>query len=65
MSYTDIIYGIGEGVDASFAILRALGTGFCGWFNWVLIVMGVIMIVWWMGQMKKYDKEAEQNGTMR
>ena len=65
MSYTEIIYGIGDVATASFAGLRMLGSGPYGWFNWVLIVVGVVMMAWWMGQMGKYDKEAEENGTMR
>lgn len=65
MSYTEIIYGIGDLATASFAALRMLGSGPYGWFNWVLIVVGILMMAWWMGQMGKYDKEAEESGTMR
>lgn len=65
MSYTDVIYGIGDVATASFAGLRALGSGPYGWFNWLLIVVGIGMMIWWMAEMIKYDKEAEQNGTLK
>ena len=65
MSYTDVMYGIGDLATASYAGLRALGSGPYGWFNWLLIGIGIGMMVWWMNQMLKYDKEAEQNGTLK
>jgi hypothetical protein len=65
MSYTEVIYAIGDLATASYAGLRMLGSGPYGWFNWLLIAIGVGMMIWWMGQMFNYDKEAKENGTLR
>ena len=54
MSYTDVMYGIGDLATASYAGLRALGSGPYGWFNWLLIGIGIGMMVWWMNQMLKH-----------
>ncbi|MBL4652151.1 MAG: hypothetical protein JKY53_04685 [Flavobacteriales bacterium] len=65
MSYTDVVYGIGDLATASYAGLRMLGAVPYGWFNWLLISIGVGMMIWWLGRMVKYDQEAEQNGTLK
>lgn len=61
MSYTEFIYTIGDLLTASYAFLRAGNNA----VNTILIVVGVVMMIWWIGQMSKYNKEAKQNGTLK
>ena len=59
--WTKMIYKIAELAESSFAILEALGN----LANVAIIIIGVVMMVWWIGQMFKYDREAERNGTLK
>jgi hypothetical protein len=52
---------IGQLFTDSFAILRFLENG----FNWFIIGVGLILMVIWVKKMFDYNKEADQNGTLR
>lgn len=58
--WTDFIYATGDVLTQSFKILPILGNN----FNAILIVVGFIMLFWWIGQMVKYNKQAKENGTL-
>ena len=60
MSWTDFIYGIGEFLTWSFQALPVLGNN----MNWFIIVVGALMMAWWIRRMGIYNKEAEQNNTL-
>jgi hypothetical protein len=58
---SDFIYSIGDLILESFALLRFLGNG----FNWLIIVIMFILGVIWIKKMADYNKEADENGTLR
>lgn len=55
MQVSDIVYGLGDFVEATFEILPVLGN----LPNYLFIVLGFIFFFYWMGQMNKHRK---QNG---
>lgn len=58
---TAFIEAIGALFTESFKLLTALGNG----FNWFIIVIMSILAVIWIKKMADYNKEAEQNGTLK
>lgn len=61
MYWNDIVYATGDLLRASFKALPMIGNS----FNYLMIVVGFILIFGWMRRMAQYDKEAEQNGTIK
>lgn len=63
MSYTEVIYAIGDAVTASFELLRMLGSGlpYGGVMNWALITVGVLLMINWMRQMTTHEEQYEEN----
>ncbi|UTW64062.1 hypothetical protein KFE98_07955 [bacterium SCSIO 12741] len=59
MTWNGIIYGLGDLLLDSFALLRVLGNE----FNTVLIVVGFIMATWWTLQLVKFSKQAGSNSS--
>ena len=57
----EFVNTIGQLFTDSFAILRLLENG----FNWFIIGIGIILMVIWVKKMSDYNKEADQNGTLR
>jgi len=57
----EFVNTIGQLFTDSFAILRLLENG----FNWFIIGIGIILLVIWVKKMADYNKEADQNGTLR
>jgi len=57
----DILYPIGELIQSSFLILEALENK----FNYAVIVLGFIGLFYWLNLQRKYNKEADENGTYR
>lgn len=60
MSWNEVIYGIGDFFWWAFGGLEALGNN----FNGFLIVVGAIMIAWWISRLIKFSGEANENGTI-
>ena len=58
---TAFIEAIGDLFTDSFAILRFLGNG----FNWLIIVIMFILGVVWIKKMSDFNREADQNGTLK
>lgn len=63
MSYTEVIYAIGDAVTASFEVLRMLGSGlpYGGAMNWFLIVVGLALTINWMRQMTQHEEDYPAN----
>ena len=61
MSFTEIIYGLGDFFYATFGIMEKLGN--VG--NVFFIVVGVVLILTWLKMMSSYNKEAAENGTLK
>jgi hypothetical protein len=57
----EFVDAIGQLFAESFAILRLLENG----FNWFIIGIMAILMVIWIKKMGDYNKEADQNGTLR
>ena len=57
----EFVNTIGQLFTDSFAILRLLENG----LNWFIIGIGIILLVIWVKKMADYNKEADQNGTLR
>lgn len=58
--WTDFIYAIGDFFWWTFEILEVLGNN----FNWFLILVGAVMIGWWITKLIGFSKEASDNGTL-
>jgi flagellar biogenesis protein FliO len=58
---TSFVEAIGDLFTQSFAILRFLGNG----FNALIAVIMFILAVIWIKKMGDFNREAEQNGTLK
>jgi flagellar biogenesis protein FliO len=58
---TAFVEAIGDLFTQSFAILRFLGNG----FNALIAVIMFILAVIWIKKMGDFNREAEQNGTLK
>lgn len=54
MNWNDAIYGLGDFFWYTFELLPKLGNG----FNYLIIVVGTIMILWWISQLVKFANQA-------
>ncbi|MEO6902094.1 MAG: hypothetical protein ABI315_02990 [Bacteroidia bacterium] len=61
MNMTDVFNGIGRLFESSFGPIKALGN-IPNIFFWVIIVS---LIIVWLRKQTKYNKEAEENGTLK
>jgi hypothetical protein len=61
MNMTDVFYKIGHFCQWTFKIMKGLGNG-PNIFFWLLIVS---LLVIWLRMQAKYNKEAEQNSTIK
>ena len=52
---------IAEIFEFTFGILQVLGNN----FNWLIIAVMAIMGVIWISAMFRYNREAQQNGTLK
>ncbi|MDQ3192834.1 MAG: uracil phosphoribosyltransferase [Bacteroidota bacterium] len=57
----ELIYGLGELFQESFKVLEALGNI----PNYIFIVIGFILLFYWIKEMAKYNREAEEKGTLK
>jgi hypothetical protein len=58
---TELIYGLGELLQQSFAILPALGNI----PNVIFIIIGFLLFFFWIKEMARYNREAEERGTLK
>jgi hypothetical protein len=61
MTFTDIVYFIGEFLSSTFEILPALGN----LPNYIFLVLGFVLLFIWIKVMNDYNQEAERNGTLK
>ncbi len=59
MNWNEMIYGLGDFFWWSFSGLRALGNP----FNYFVMVVGGIMLLWWVSQLVKYANKFKDNPT--
>ena len=58
---TAFVEAIGDLFTQSFAILRILGNN----FNALIVVIMTILAVVWIKKMSDFNREADQNGTLK
>jgi IS4 transposase len=61
MTWTDIFNGIGDAIEASFAII----SGTQNKFNYLMIAFGFCALIYWLMKQHQFNKEAEKNGTLK
>jgi len=61
VTMTDVFYAIGDFSQPVFAGLRVLGHG----PNIILWIIIGFLLVYWTLQIRKQNKEADRNGTLR
>lgn len=61
MSFTELINKTGELIESSFGIFKFLANS----PNVIFATIFSALFIWWIWKMAKYDKEAEQTGSMR
>lgn len=61
MRINELVYALGDFFEATFKILPKLGN----MPNNLFIILGFILVIFWVSQMAKYNKEAEEKGTLK
>lgn len=61
ITMTDVFYGIGDFFQWIFKGMRVLGHG----PNVILWAIILFLLVYWTLQIRKQNKEAERNGTLK
>jgi hypothetical protein len=61
MNLNDILEPIVALFDWTFGLLEAAGNG----FNWLIIGVISILAIIWIKKMADFNKEAEENGTLK
>lgn len=64
MSYTEVMYSIGDLITESFAFLRLAGEAvlpYGGIVNWGIICIGVLLMANWIRQMGGHEEEYDLN----
>jgi len=59
--WNDIIYGIGDFLTETFKILPVLGNK----LNTALIIVGFVLLFFWLNKMANYNKKAKAEGTLK
>ena len=59
MTFTDFINATGEVLESSFEVLPMVGNN----FNYIVIVIGVVGLIYWLSYQMKKTKQAKQDGT--
>jgi hypothetical protein len=57
----ELIYGLGNLLQESFTILPILGN----LPNVLFIIIGFILLFYWIREMANYNREAEEKGTLK
>lgn len=52
----ELFHGIGNLFEATFQIFPIVGNV----FNYILMVVGTVMFIWWMLQLNKFGKEDKE-----
>lgn len=58
---TDFFYATGEFFEWTFRFMEKLGM----LPNFIFMAIGAIAFLTWMNMQRKYNREAEQNGTLK
>lgn len=58
--FTDICYAIGDLFLNYFKLIKSLHAS----PNILLIIIGSVAFLWWMGQMVKFNKQAAESGNL-
>ena len=61
MNLNDILEPIVALFDWTFGLLEAVGDG----FNWLIIGVISILAIVWIKKMADFNREAEENGTLK
>ena len=59
MTFTELIYAIGDVLTSSFKVLPLIGNN----FNYLVIIVGFIGLAYWLNYQIKKTKQAKQDGT--
>lgn len=60
MTFKDVIFGIGDLIESSFVLMELGGNN----VNVLFILVGSVLMAWWIAQMIKFNKDAKENGTL-
>ena len=61
MTFSDIVYAIGDLIESTFVVLEA-GQNHV---NTAFIILGFILLAYWLRRQANYNKKAEENGTLK
>lgn len=61
MTFTEAVYGLGDFFLKSFKIIKKLG----GMPNVLIIIAIFLSVCVWVWMMSRYNKEAEEKGTLK
>jgi len=59
MTFTELMYATGDVMEKSFEILPMLGNN----FNYLIIALGFVGLVYWLTYQVKRNKQAKRDGT--
>lgn len=59
--FTDFIYALGDIFTETFKVLPILGNN----LNAILIIVGFVMLFYWLNEMAKHNRKAAKNGTLK
>ena len=60
MTFTDFIYATGDFLESTFTILPKIGNS----FNYAVIVLGLVGLVYWLLLQKKLTKKAREENQL-
>jgi len=59
MTFTELIYALGDVLTSSFKVLPLIGNN----FNYIVIIIGFVGLAYWLSYQMKKTKQAKQDGT--
>jgi hypothetical protein len=60
MTFTEFIYATGDFLESTFTVLPIIGNK----FNYFVIVLGVVGLIYWLLLQKKLTKKARQENKL-
>jgi len=60
MTFTEFIYATGDFLESTFTILPKIGNS----FNYAVIVLGFVGLIYWLLTQKKLSKKARENNEL-
>ncbi|PCJ88154.1 MAG: hypothetical protein COA57_03485 [Flavobacteriales bacterium] len=60
MTFSELFWAIGTAIEESFVFFQMAENK----ANYLFIVVGLVMGLWWVYKLMQYEKEAERDGTM-